>query len=172
MARPSKLTDTVTERVASLIMGGSYANRAAEAAGIGERTFYRWMKEGEAIADKVEAFEDKVDAWNDLSYAERRDARERKPLDSEVPSEAEVAKWQFWQTIKKAEAEAEARNTALIQTQASKSWQAAAWWLERKFPDRWGRKDKVQLDGRMETIETKKVSDTQAELADLLGEDA
>lgn len=42
---------------------------------------------------------------------------------------------QFWQAIKKARSDAMLRNVAIIQTAAQKTWQAAAWWLERQFPD-------------------------------------
>jgi hypothetical protein len=47
--------------------------------------------------------------------------------------------------IKKAEADAVARNVALIQQAASKSWQAAAWWLERRYHADFGRRDKTIL---------------------------
>jgi hypothetical protein len=39
--------------------------------------------------------------------------------------------------IKKAEADAVVRNVAIIQKAASKTWQAAAWWLERKRANDW-----------------------------------
>ena len=45
---------------------------------------------------------------------------------------------EFADAIKKAEADAVARNVALIQAAAPKSWQAAAWWLERKYTTEWG----------------------------------
>ena len=55
-------------------------------------------------------------------------------------------KRQFWQTIKKAEKDAVARNVALIQRAAQEgNWQAAAWWLERKYPEQWGKRDNVNL---------------------------
>jgi len=55
-------------------------------------------------------------------------------------------KREFYETIKKAEKEAIARNVALIQRAAQEgNWQAAAWWLERKYFEDWGRKDKVDL---------------------------
>jgi len=65
-------------------------------------------------------------------------------------SEGEKAKSglkrEFYETIKKAEKEAIARNVALIQRAAQEgNWQAAAWWLERKYFEDWGRKDKVDL---------------------------
>jgi hypothetical protein len=40
--------------------------------------------------------------------------------------------------IKKAEAEAVDKHVRLISSAADKHWQAAAWWLERKYPDEWG----------------------------------
>jgi len=46
----------------------------------------------------------------------------------------------FWEAIKKAEADAEVGRIARISAAgASGTWQADAWWLERKFPERWGR---------------------------------
>ena len=42
--------------------------------------------------------------------------------------------------IKKALAEAEMKDLSVIAKASEKSWQAAAWRLERRFPDRWGRK--------------------------------
>ena len=38
----------------------------------------------------------------------------------------------LFESFEKGEAQAIERNTALIQTSAEKSWQAAAWWLERR----------------------------------------
>jgi len=47
----------------------------------------------------------------------------------------------FLESVKKAEADAETVRVARI-SQAGQSgvWQADAWWLERKFPERWGRR--------------------------------
>ncbi len=39
-------------------------------------------------------------------------------------------------------AQAEMRDLALISKAAEEQWQAAAWRLERKFPDRWGRRER------------------------------
>jgi hypothetical protein len=45
---------------------------------------------------------------------------------------------EFSEAIKKAEASCKERNIALIQRAATKSWQAAAWTLERKYPMEFG----------------------------------
>lgn len=54
-------------------------------------------------------------------------------------SESTLATWlerynDFRDAIEKAEADAEIRNVAIIQKAASDTWQAAAWWLERRRP--------------------------------------
>lgn len=47
----------------------------------------------------------------------------------------------FAAEVKKARAGAEMRNVNNIQKAAQNgTWQASAWWLERSFPDRWGRR--------------------------------
>ena len=109
MARPTRCTPEVTQRVADAIRGGNYANVAARYAGIGERTFYKWM---ERAASGEEPFV------------------------------------QFQQAIKEAEAAAEVRNMALIQQAAQAgTWQASAWYLERRYPSRYGRRDRLEHSG-------------------------
>lgn len=51
---------------------------------------------------------------------------------------------QFQQAVAQKEAEAVVRNVTLIQKAAADTWQAAAWWLERRRPDDWGRKERVE----------------------------
>lgn len=46
----------------------------------------------------------------------------------------------FSDAMQKALAEAEVRDVAVVGQAAAKWWQAAAWRLERRSPDRWGRK--------------------------------
>lgn len=47
---------------------------------------------------------------------------------------------EFSDAIEKALAESEMRDLAVIAKASQENWQAAAWRLERKFPDRWGRR--------------------------------
>lgn len=72
---------------------------------------------------------------------------------------------EFRDAVKKAEAEAETRAVEVVRNAATTSWQAAAWWLERKFPERWGRRDclaltrdvarlsDAEIDARIEELE-------------------
>jgi hypothetical protein len=52
--------------------------------------------------------------------------------------------------IEKAEAEAEATYTFLVATAATdpKNWTAAAWWLERRHPAEYGKRERVEMTGK------------------------
>ncbi len=50
---------------------------------------------------------------------------------------------EFLESIKKAKAKAVIRNVLIIQTAAKKTWQAAAWWLERSHHKDWGIKKQI-----------------------------
>ena len=55
----------------------------------------------------------------------------------------------FSDAIKKAQAEGECRNVAIIAQAAQKQWQAAAWNLERQYPERWGQRQKIEHSGKI-----------------------
>lgn len=49
---------------------------------------------------------------------------------------------EFSESVKKAEAEAEAAHVAVVKKAGKDgTWQASAWWLERRRHEAWGRKD-------------------------------
>jgi hypothetical protein len=47
----------------------------------------------------------------------------------------------FEQAVKEAESDAEAWHIANLVSHASTTWQVSAWWLERRNPTKWGRRD-------------------------------
>lgn len=57
----SKLTPEIQSSIVDSILGGNYAKVSAEASGISETTFYRWMSEGErAKSGKMREFWESV----------------------------------------------------------------------------------------------------------------
>ena len=55
---------------------------------------------------------------------------------------------EFRDAVEQARAAAEVRNVTLVQRAANDgSWQAASWYLERSFPARWGKNQKVEVTG-------------------------
>lgn len=68
-------------------------------------------------------------------------------------SQETFARWladnaDFMDAVEKAEGEAELRNLAVIQDATKTTWQAAAWWLERKHKAEWSsRVEQTGADG-------------------------
>ncbi len=52
----------------------------------------------------------------------------------------------FSEAIKKAEADAEVAMVKAWQKHIPNNWQAIATFMERRYPDRWGRKDRSQVE--------------------------
>jgi hypothetical protein len=124
MARPTKLTPELEEKVITSIKAGNFRNAAARWAGIDDSTFRRWM---------------------------RRGTKARKgPLAS------------FARRVLEAEKAAEMRCVALVMKAAAEDARHAEWWLERKYPQRWGRKQRHEITGK-----NGEVIRAQAEVADL-----
>ena len=116
MGRPTKLNYKVQEKIVQAIKAGNYIETAAAYAGINKSTLYDWLRRGEREKQRVE---------KNPRYRIRK---------SEKPYV------EFSDAVEKALAEAEVRDVLLISKAAEEQWQAAAWRLERKFPDRWGRR--------------------------------
>ena len=53
---------------------------------------------------------------------------------------------EFSDAVGKALAEAELRDILRIDKAAESQWTAAAWRLERRFPERWARREKIEAD--------------------------
>ena len=73
----------------------------------------------------------------------------------------------FFEAVKRAEAEAEVKQLAALQR--DDKWQRRAWWLERRFPKRWGQKQSLELSGP-DGGPVEVTANAQAELAAFLDE--
>lgn len=123
--RPTDLTPAVQARIVQAIVGGNDNKVAAAYAGIGESTFYAWLERGRKERARLAA------------------SPNARPRAKETPFV------EFLASIEKAQADAETRNVALIAKAAQEgTWTAAAWWLERKYPERWGRKERHEVTGK------------------------
>jgi hypothetical protein len=84
-----------------------------------------------------------------------------------------MEKPEFSESIKKAETICKQRNIVRIQNASRQSWQAAAWWLERKYPDEFAMKTKMEHSGQIDTpikeVDLSRLTDAQlVRLADAL----
>ena len=117
---PTKLTPEATEKIVNALRGGNYVEVAAAYAELDTTTLYDWLRKG------------------------RVDRKMGNP---------DTAHARFSLAIEKAMADAETTLAALIyraargQEGAQAQWQAAAWLLERKHPDKWGRRARLDIGG-------------------------
>jgi hypothetical protein len=58
----------------------------------------------------------------------------------------------FANAVGQALAESEMGMVQIIQGQAKASWKAAAWYLERRFSERWGKKESVNVNGHIDGL--------------------
>jgi len=113
MARPDKLTPERMDRIVTAIRAGNTREAAAQYAGVGETTLYRWLQTGRRSRNGSKCRE-------------------------------------LWEAVKEAENDAELESVLIIREAARKSWQAAAWWLERRKHGAWGRKESLDITIRRE----------------------
>lgn len=118
IGRPTALTeDTIGRIVTALSQGATYL-LAAKYGGVSYNTFNEWCKRGAAELDR----------------------REGNVKEGTRQWESEQIFVEFYEATQKAEAQAAVGWLAKIEKAASDgAWQAAAWKLERRYPDRYGR---------------------------------
>jgi len=109
--RPRELTQSIIDRTADLVKRCLYVETVAASLGIHRDTFNEWSKAG--------------------SREQRRRDQGKEP---DAGLDLHVA---FSGTIKRALAEAEGDYLSCIQAAGADAWQALAWILERRFPERW-----------------------------------
>jgi transposase-like protein len=121
--RPDKLTPKMKEDLLKMIVTGNYIETAAAFVGIAQQTLREWIRRGEREAHRLISDPDAMPIKSEEKYLD------------------------ITQAIKQAQAESEVRDVVLIGRAAQDQWQAAAWRLERRYPDRWGKKERHELTG-------------------------
>lgn len=76
---------------------------------------------------------------------------------------------EFFSLVGKANGEMQKFYNTSIFAHSKKNWQAAAWYLERRFPKRYGRKDQLELSGELDS--NVEVSDSSVDLTKLTREE-
>jgi transposase len=128
--RPTLITDERVAKIAEGIARGMYPEGAAARAGLCKKTFYNWLRRGERALDALP---------DDLRA-------EPASWEGAVPGE-ELPFARFLHSVETAEAEAEFVDLSVVTAHSRRSWQAAAWKLERRHPQKYGRMNRVELSG-------------------------
>jgi hypothetical protein len=120
--RPTKLTPEIHRAIVTALEAGNYQDASAAYAGVSAAAFYRWMDRGLQERERIEA--------------------------GEKPRKTEVIYLEFREAVESARAKAEVRHVANIAKSANDGiWQASAWYLERSYPQKWGRLNRTEISG-------------------------
>lgn len=120
----------LVDQIVSYIEVGNYIVTACAAAGLGEATFHKWMRDAAAIEERV-------------TSEEMREAI----LDGEVVegfTEQECLLLIFRHRVIQASARSEAYAVAMVRKHMPDQWTAAMTYLERRFPGRWKRREQIE----------------------------
>ena len=143
--RPRRLSPTILSDLVQVLADGNYIATACQYVGIGESTFYEWRARGQSEVERLAM--QGLDGESMAYEACSGDAVEA--LDR-CPEPFDPDEWPFvvfsYQT-ERARARAEVDTLRLISKAADNSWRAAAWFLERTKPERYGLRQGVNLAG-------------------------
>lgn len=149
--KPIHVSDPeIINRLLEALRSGNFIDDACQYAGIAESTYYSWMDRGRRERARINA--------------------------GEKPETAEAPWLELFDKVQQARSEAVVRNVHLIQRAASDgTWQAAAWFLERTRPDKFGRRIATEVSGPnggpVEVDVAVTPEQLSARIAALLGED-
>lgn len=134
-----KLSPQLIEEIALFLRRGAYIESAVAACGISKDTFYRWLKKGKE--DEIQSLEKK------LSDAVMIALAEAEMRDLEVIDKAAQGSPDKLLTDENGNLVLnEDGKPVIIEHGLRPNWKASAWRLERKFPERWGNKTKIEYD--------------------------
>jgi hypothetical protein len=121
--QPTRLTRQRHDKIVDIIKEGNYENIAWMKSAISEQTYFNWKGRGEeALA--------------------LRNSGKRVP-------DGELIYLEFFEDVKEAIATAEEYAVSKVRVHMDDSWQAAMTFLERKYPERWGKKDRLTIEAHI-----------------------
>ncbi|KKK75903.1 hypothetical protein LCGC14_2869070, partial [marine sediment metagenome] len=135
IGRPTLLTSKLIEQVAGLVGKGNYISTACQIVGIGERTYYDWLER----ASKDESEES--------IYSQFSQAIKRAESDAEARRVERIEQAGIGGGLIRRRTTTTKDGTEILDEQyAQPNWLADMTHLERRHPDRWGRKDRTRID--------------------------
>lgn len=130
MARPTKLTSDVQKNIIQALEAGNYFDAACEYAGITATTGYNWMSRGR---DELER---------------RKNANVKEGTKQWTTEQPFV---EFFEAVSRTSAKVEIGVIAQIRTLGKDDWRALAWFMEHRYPTKWGKQyseGKTELTGK------------------------
>lgn len=145
LGRPLTLTSDLAQEIAVLLRRGLTQTDACAAVGLARSTFYDWLARGRDLAAKDPA---------DMTIEELRLS-------------------DFSDAVTRARARAKGDALGMIRAAMATDWRAAAWFLERSFPEEYGPRAQVEVStGDSDVVRIRWPEDPiEVEDAELVDED-
>lgn len=143
--RPTRLHRDLIDRICGLIREGNYQETAAIACGVPASTYHSWKARGIAARQVLDASgrlpDDKADERIFLEFVE---AVEEARAEAEARIVESLQRQALGgEVLEVSEVETDDGEIVRNFTLSRPDWRAQAWWLERSFPERYGRRVEV-----------------------------
>jgi hypothetical protein len=136
MGRPSVMTAAVQKRILASVRKGHYLETAAANSGVSAWTVRVWLRRGGAEYNRLQRKKDEREQGYEVA-------------DDELEIQEGLKRYvDFFTAYEKADAEGEAKMLGRIDRAGAKHWQATAWRLERRKPERYARPSRVEHTGK------------------------
>lgn len=127
--------EQLVQQICDYIEAGNYIATACHAVGITQTTYYKWLGIGQDVNAMCEAREDADDLKERMMQGEM-------VLDFTM---AQVRCFEFRERVLKSSARSEAFAVAMVRKHMPDQWTAAMTFLERRFPNRWKRREQIDV---------------------------
>lgn len=138
--RIPRLKPEVHAAIVEALKKGTSRHAAAVANGIPERTFYRWMAQGRAATSGI--------YWQFQQDVEKADA-DFETDTADTIKRVSLGQYVVKRRITTVKGKDGVRHTTIEEEMGRPEWTAAAWLLERKFNERWGRRDRLEIEATL-----------------------
>lgn len=125
LGRPLSLTVDLSNEIFALLRRGLTQEDVIRITGVARSTFYSWLDRSRELAER----------YNDPND----------PLDDLTATIEELRLLDFLDGYTGARARGKADALGAIRAGMAEDWRAAAWYLERSFPDEFGRRDRLDV---------------------------
>lgn len=152
--RGTKLTLPRLERLVEVLMGGNYTVTACRYVGISEFTFHSWRMRGELELDRISSGVDGLQFMESFEGVNSDTGVDRATTDhmwNHRPARCKATEWPYVVFVLQTERAKAAAEISLVQGIQSAAtggdWRTSSWMLERMYPEKFGRRERVSLEG-------------------------